>query len=201
MTRSGFVSPGDTILLMGGTRDELGGSEYLAAIHGVVGGAPPDCDLAKEKAAIDALHEMIVSGAICSAHDCSDGGLAVALAESCIANMMSQVGASVDLDAAYADMNNASIRGVFFGETQARFVLSSNAPTVVEAIARKHGVPIHAIGIVLEKHEGFRITLKNSVIETPVKALSTAWHDAIPNIMSSAVVAPAESDVPALSGA
>jgi Phosphoribosylformylglycinamidine (FGAM) synthase, synthetase domain len=201
VTRSTFVSPGDTILLMGATHDELGGSEYLAAIHGVVGGPPPDCDLAREKSAIDALHEMIVSGAICSAHDCSDGGLAVALAESCIANTVSPVGASIDLDAAYADMNEASLRGVFFGETQARFVLSSNAPTVVEAIARKHGVPIHAIGIVLEKHEGFRITLKDSVIETSVKALSAAWHDAIPNIMSSAVVAPAESDLPALSGA
>jgi phosphoribosylformylglycinamidine synthase len=200
VTRSTFGNPGDTILLMGETRDELGGSEYLAAIHGVVGGAPPECDLAKEKAAIEALHEMIISGAVFSAHDCSDGGLAVALAEACIANRTNQMGASIDLDAAYSGMNNSSTRGVFFGETQARFVLSSNAPTVVEAIAGKHGVPIHAIGIVLDKHEGFSITLKDSVIRAPVKALSTAWHDAIPAIMSSAVVTPAETESPALSG-
>ncbi len=201
VTRSTFVDPGDTILLMGETRDELGGSEYLAALHGVVGGPPPDCDLEKEKAGIDALHEMIVSGAVSSAHDCSDGGLAVALAESCIAAKSAQVGASIDLDAAYADMNESSTRAVLFGETQARYVLSSRSPTVVEAIAAKHGIPIHAIGLVLTKNEGFSIRLKNKVVQSSVKALSNAWHDAIPEIMSSAVVIAADVDSPALVGA
>jgi phosphoribosylformylglycinamidine synthase len=200
VTRSTFVNPGDTILLMGETREELGGSEYLASIHGVVGGAPPECDLDKEKAAIDALHEMIVSGAVASAHDCSDGGLAVALAESCIANRAAQVGASVDLDAAYADMNKASVRAVFFGETQGRYVISSHAPTVVEKIAAKHGVPIHAVGIVLDRHEGFTVRLKDRAIRSTVKSLSAAWHDAIPAIMSSGVVTPSETDSPALAG-
>ena len=198
VTRSTFVNPGDTILLMGETREELGASEYLAAVHGVVGGAPPDCDLEKEKAAIESLHEMIISGVVSSAHDCSDGGLAVALAESCIANQSAQVGASIDLDAAYVDMNKSSTRAVFFGETQARYVISSHASAVVEKIAAKHGVPIHAIGIVLDEREGFSITLKGQAIRSTVKALSNAWHDAIPSIMASAVVAPAETDSPAL---
>ncbi len=201
VTRSTFSNPGDTILLMGETRDELGGSEYLASIHGIVGGTPPQCDLAKEKAAIDALHEAITSGAIASAHDCSDGGLAVALAESCIANQPAQMGASIDLDDAYSDMNRAPHRAVLFGETQARFLLSSSAPAVVEAIARKHGVPIHAIGIVLDKDEGFSIRLQDSVLRTSVREMSSAWHDAIPSIMSSPVIAAADVDEPALAEA
>ncbi|MGH9419627.1 MAG: phosphoribosylformylglycinamidine synthase subunit PurL, partial [Thermoanaerobaculia bacterium] len=155
VTRSGFRTPGDTILLMGETKEDLGGSEYLATIHGVVGGRPPDCDLAKEKAAIEALHEAIVSGAISSAHDCSDGGLAVALAECCVANTSAQTGLSVALDAAYRRMNDIQPRSVFFGESQGRFLVSSNTPAIVEKIAARHGVPIQAIGIVLDRHDGF----------------------------------------------
>ncbi len=189
VTRSTFVNPGDTILLMGETSDELGGSEYLACIHGIVGGTPPRCDLLKEKAAIDALHEAIVTGAVSSAHDCSDGGLAVALAECCVADRLAQTGASIDLDASYRDMNGAPSRAVFFGESQGRFVLSTSEPAIVESIAGKHGVPIHAIGIVLDRHEGFSMTLGRQVINSGVMALSAAWHDAIPSIMSRPVMA------------
>ncbi|MEO7367481.1 MAG: phosphoribosylformylglycinamidine synthase subunit PurL [Gemmatimonadaceae bacterium] len=189
VTRSTFSNIGDTILLMGSTHDELGGTEYLATIHGVVGGEPPSCDLAREKAAMEALHEAIVAGAISSAHDCSDGGLAVALAEACIANTSSQTGASIDLDAAYVDMTSSSPRGVFFGETQGRYVLSSSAPQVVEAIAKKHGIAIHAIGIVLDRHDGFSVRLQDKVIKSTIKSISSAWHDAIPAIMSAPVAA------------
>jgi phosphoribosylformylglycinamidine synthase len=194
LTRSAFRAPGDTILLMGETREELGGSEYLASIHGIVAGAPPTCNLENEKSAIAALHEAITKGAVSSAHDCSDGGLAVALAECCIANASAQTGASVDLDAAYRDMNGISGRAVLFGESQGRFVLSSSNPAAVETIAAKHGVPVHAIGIVLDSHDGFTITLGRRVIAASVKALSRAWHDAIPAIMSSAVAPVFEPD-------
>ena len=200
VTRSAFASAGDTILLMGETKEELGGSEYLATIHGVVGGKPPECDLAKEKAAIDALHEAIVSGAVCSAHDCSDGGLAVALAECCVANTPAQTGVSVDLDAAYRDMNGISPRAVFFGESQGRFILSSNAPAIIERIAAKHGVPVHPIGIVLDRHDGFTVTLGEHAIRSSVKSLSAAWHDAIPLIMSSGAIADPAATESALSG-
>jgi len=200
VTKSAFSNPGDAILLMGETRDELGGSEYLATIHGVVGGEPPSCDLTKEKAAMDALHEAIVAGVVASAHDCSDGGLAVALAEACMADRTAQTGASIDLDAAYSDMNDASIRAVFFGESQGRYVLSSNDPAAVEAIAARHGVPIHAIGLVLDRHDGFTIRLKDRVIQSTVKALSSVWHEAIPMIMSTPVVAVADAGTAAMAG-
>ena len=129
---------------------------------------------------------------------CSDGGLAVALAECCIANKTQPLSASIDLDAAYSDMHNASNRGVFFGETQGRYVISSSAPIVVEKIAAKHGVPIHAVGIVLDYSEEFSIRLKDQVIRSRVKELSDAWHNAIPSIMSSSVVAPAAAESPEL---
>ena len=200
VTRSAFATAGDTILLMGETKEELGGSEYLATIHGVVGGKPPECDLTQEKAAIEALHEAIISGAVCSAHDCSDGGLAVALAECCVANTSAQTGVSVDLDSAYRDMHGISSRAVFFGESQGRFIVSSNAPALVESIAAKHGVPVHAIGIVLDRHDGFTVTLGKHAIKSSVKSLSVAWHDAIPLIMSSGAIADPAATESALAG-
>src|SRR5678816_3074343 len=97
VTRSTFESAGDTILLVGDTREEMGGSEYLATIHNLVAGQPPVCDLNAEKNAIDALLEAIESESVNSAHDVSDGGLAVALAECCMANRDMQLGADIDL--------------------------------------------------------------------------------------------------------
>ena len=97
ITRSMFLQDGDAILLLGEMGGELGGSEYLATIHGRVIGAPPVCDPAREKKVIDALLEAITAGVVSSAHDCSDGGIAVALAECCVANTESESGAEIDL--------------------------------------------------------------------------------------------------------
>jgi phosphoribosylformylglycinamidine synthase len=185
ITRSTFDAPGDIILLMGITKDELGGSEYLSEIHGIVAGQPPECDLAAERRAIDALLEAIGDGAISSAHDCSDGGLAVALAESCIANRESLHGAEVDL----TDLAKISARGMFFGESQGRFVISSNSPDDVERIMSKHGVPVKRIGKVTNAQNGFHIRFGNHVIDSGVETLADAWHDAIPAIMSAPAVA------------
>ncbi|MFN2604491.1 MAG: AIR synthase related protein, partial [Gemmatimonadaceae bacterium] len=97
VTRASFSQDGDAILLLGEMGGELGGSEYLATIHGRVLGAPPACDLQRERAAIDALLEAIRQGLVTSAHDCSDGGIVIAIAECCIANAERQLGAEVDL--------------------------------------------------------------------------------------------------------
>src|SRR4029079_2975130 len=137
VTRSTFESPGDTILLIGDSKEELGGTEYLALIHDTVAGQPPACDLDAERNAIDALLEAIESESVNSAHDLSDGGFAVALAECCIANRDGQMGADVDLTGA-ADV---STRAMLFGESQGRYLLSSFSPEIVERIMRKHGVP------------------------------------------------------------
>ncbi len=185
VTRSTFREPGDVILLMGDSRDEIGGSEYLAVIHDTVAGAPPECDLDHERRAIDALLESIVAGAVRSAHDCSDGGLAVALAECCIADRESQTGAEVDL----SSLSPIPARAAFFGETQGRFVVGSSSPEAVEAIARKHHVPVYRIGVVTEPASGFHIRGFGRTIKAEVSALSTAWHDSIPDIMAAPALA------------
>src|SRR5437773_6664253 len=114
ITRSFFAHEGDEIVLLGEPADEVGGSEYVHVIHGVVVGRPPQCDLKKERALIDALLEAITSGAVTSAHDCSDGGLAVALAECAVMHRARPMGADVDLSA----WSTMPTRSLLFGETQ-----------------------------------------------------------------------------------
>ena len=82
----------------------LGGSAYLQLIHGLKTGTPPRCDLEKEKELHLALRALIYSGVVKSAHDCSEGGLAVALAESCISQQIARetprlIGAQIDFTA------------------------------------------------------------------------------------------------------
>ena len=190
VTRSTFAAPGNSILLVGETREELGGTEYLAAIHGIVAGQPPRCDLDAEQRAIDALLEAIESGAVSSAHDCSDGGFAVALAECCIANPRGQTGADVDVTA----VSTGSARAVFFGESQGRYILSSPSPAVVEAFFKKHGVPVWTIGQVTERAGGLAIRYRSNALTADIDALSNAWHNTIPNIMSSPAAAAVSDD-------
>jgi phosphoribosylformylglycinamidine synthase len=185
VTRSTFASAGDTILLAGDTHDELGGSEYLARIHDLVAGAPPVCDLDAEAKAIDGLLESIDAGVISSAHDVSDGGIAVALAECCIANLDVQYGADVDL----SGIADIASRSAFFGETQARYILSSNAPEAVERIMNQRGVPIRRIGRVTDAAKGLTIRFGDSLIQSDISAIASAWHDAIPTIMAAPALA------------
>jgi phosphoribosylformylglycinamidine synthase subunit PurL len=180
ITRATFQRDDDAVLLLGEMRSELGGSEYLATIHDEVLGAPPACDLNREKAVIEALLESIRAGLVSSAHDCSDGGLGIALAECCIADRENAGGADIDLSA-WQDIPN---RAILFGETQARIVVSTSAPERVLEIAKKAGVPCSRIGTVRRNSEHLTIKLPDSVLKAPLARLARAFHDAIPSIMS-----------------
>jgi phosphoribosylformylglycinamidine synthase len=182
ITRATFQHDGDAVLLLGEMRGELGGSEYLATIHGEVLGAPPRCDLDLEKKVIDSLLEAIRAGAVSSAHDCSDGGLAIALAECCVANLECQSGAEIDLSA-WGSIPN---RGVLFGETQGRIVISSSAPERVLEIAAKAGVPCARIGTVRLNSDSLAIELASSALKAPLTRLRRAYHETIPSLMSRA---------------
>jgi len=195
-TRATFSTEGDAIVLFGRCTDELGGSEYLARIHGVVAGAPPRCDLAAERAAIEAVIESIEAGQVSSAHDCSDGGLAVALAECCIADRGRLSGADVVLDLPPYVFAQAGL----FGEAQARFVISTADAEAVLAIARSHGVPARKIGIVTDKSRGFRIAAAGKTLVADVGALAEAYHGAIPAIMSRPALVQAAEPEPVLAG-
>ena len=179
VTRSAFDRDGDEIVLLGEPTEEIGGSEYLHAIHGVVAGAPPACDLARERALIEALLESISLGAVRSAHDCSDGGLAVALAECTMMNRTRLMGADVDLSA----WPTLSLRALLFGEAQARVIVSTANVDVVLGAARRHRVPAQRIGWV-RASDTLRIRVASTVINAPVAALADAYHEAIPRRMS-----------------
>jgi phosphoribosylformylglycinamidine synthase II len=142
-----FRESGDTIVLLGVGRGELGGSEYLKTIHGEVLGVPPALDLGAERALQDLLVDLASRQLIRSAHDCSDGGLAVTLAECCFGTV--GIGAEVSIDAvsvsARGDVNEAA---ALFGESASRVVVSTGTDTVAEVLERaaSAGVPARAIG-------------------------------------------------------
>jgi len=180
ITRATFQRDGDAILLIGEIGGELGGSEYLATIHGKVLGAPPRCDVKRERAVIEVLLEAIRSGAVSSAHDCSDGGLAVALAECCIANPERESGAEIDLSS-YSGIPD---RAVLFGESQGRIVVSSTVPERVLEIAAKAGIPCAQIGRVRCHSDMLDVTLPNGSMRSSLARMHRAYHGTIPSIMA-----------------
>ena len=178
-TPATFQRDGTDIVLLGEPTGELGASEYLHAIHGLVAGAPPACDLKAERALIDALLESIAQDNVTSAHDCSDGGLAVALAECCIGTRAKAFGADVDL----GTWSSLPLRALLFGEAQGRVLVStSNSTAVIDAAAR-HGVPARKIGTVNDG-ASLRIRVGSRVIEAALSELDDAYHEAIPRRMS-----------------
>ncbi|MBN2848600.1 MAG: phosphoribosylformylglycinamidine synthase II, partial [Coriobacteriia bacterium] len=136
-----FKHEGDAIVLLGRTKNELGGSEYLKVVHGMVAGRPPRVDLVDERLLSELLVTAIGSGIVHSAHDCSEGGLGVALAESCIAGGL---GATVDLGGTLPPV------AALLSETQGRVVLTV-APEHYDALkmlAATHATPCTQIGAV-----------------------------------------------------
>jgi phosphoribosylformylglycinamidine synthase subunit PurL len=178
VTRSAFSTAGDSIVLLGENTDELGASEYLQRIHGAVAGAPPRCDLVAEKALVEALLEAIRAGTVRSAHDCSDGGLAVALAECCLMERGAQRGASVDL----TPWRALPARSLLFWEAQGRVVVSTPDAAAVIAIAARHRVPARVIGEVTDG-SSLELRIGERRVSAPLARIADAWHEAIPRIM------------------
>jgi phosphoribosylformylglycinamidine synthase len=190
-TRMAFSEPGDAIVLLGEPTAELGASEYLAWIHGVVAGAPPACDLPRERALIETLLESIGLGQVRSAHDCSEGGLAVALAECAIADAGTPLGADVNL----THWSALPLRALLFGEAQGRMIVSTPVPDLVLASAARHGVPARNIGTVSPANDALSITVANRTIRVALSVLSAAYHNAIPNAMKRPVAESSGSGV------
>ncbi len=184
-TRMTFTTPGDAIVLLGETKNELGGSEYLARVHGLTIGAPPTVDLDGEKRLIEAVLEAIGAGVVRSAHDCSEGGLAVALAESCIADRDRMLGADVELPA-----SGIPVRSAFWGESQGRVLVSTADADAVLAIAARHGVPAARVGTVRAEAE-LILRAEGTTLATPLAPLAVAYHDAIPTLMTRTATAAA----------
>jgi phosphoribosylformylglycinamidine synthase subunit PurL len=119
-TPSGWRNPGDSLYLLGETRDELGGSEWAWAEHGHLGGLPPRVDLDAERALAEILVNASRDGLVDAAHDLSDGGLAQALVEGCL---RFGVGARVWLDE-LVERTGLDAFTVLFSESQARALVA-----------------------------------------------------------------------------
>ena len=179
VTPSGFQAAGDDIVLLGDCTDELGASEYLLAIHGLTIGEPPVCEPKRERVLIDALLESIRSGLVRSAHDCSDGGLAVALSECAMADRDRVFGFNVDLSA-WATLPH---RALLFGEAHGRVVVSAATSVAVLQIAQRHGVPARVIGTVTNADGGAHFRISDDTFSAPMGWLAKAFHEAIPLAM------------------
>jgi phosphoribosylformylglycinamidine synthase II len=163
---------------------EFSSSEYSKTIGGIVAGEPPAIDLAAEKRLQQCLVSLAAEGGIGSAHDVSDGGLAVALAECCFATVGAQhaaphLGANVTLEDA------AGSEAALFGEQGARAVVSVPPSTLAQLLlsARQYGVAAHQIGKVT-RNQGFRIELKGrAVIDSPLEILRYAWAGSLERIL------------------
>jgi phosphoribosylformylglycinamidine synthase subunit PurL len=167
-----FKDAGDVIVLLGETAEELGGSEYLSVVHGVIAGAPPALVIEDELAIHRALLDAIEAGLVKSAHDCSEGGVAVTLAECAIAG---GVGASVALDDDLAPVHS------LFSETQGRIVLTC-AETDAEALTDlfvARGVPFSVIGEV----GGERLAVEDK-LDVALVALRGAWTPTLESLVA-----------------
>jgi phosphoribosylformylglycinamidine synthase II len=141
-----FSDAGLDIVLLGEGRGELGGSEYLKTIHGLIRGRPPVVDLARERALARLLVDWASRGVIRSAHDCSEGGLAVTLAECCFDT--GGVGADVSIGRAPSDGGVPGLASTLFGESATCVLVSAapaDAPTVLRE-AHAAGLPAARIG-------------------------------------------------------
>jgi len=178
-TPSAFQNVGDTIVLLGEPTSELGASEYLLCIHGLTIGEPPVCNPHAERKLIDALLEANRAGFVHSAHDCSDGGLAVALAECAMLQRDTMFGFDVDL----SQWSPIPHRALLFGEAHGRIVVSTTNATALIAIAQSHGVEAYIIGTVTAPASGAQFRVSDDTFSAPIEWLARAFHESIGNIM------------------
>jgi phosphoribosylformylglycinamidine synthase subunit PurL len=179
VTTLGFQAEGDDILLLGRNTDELGGSEYLKVVHGTVRGDAPAIDLEAEGRLQGALLEAIRKGWVRSAHDVSEGGLAVALAESAIAGGERPFGIQVELT------DELPLNALLFGEAQSRIVVSCDPPRTADLLRHfaAASVVVSRIGQVTEPGGRFRIAAGDSTVDLPVEELARTYFEAIPRRM------------------
>ncbi|MCL2491598.1 MAG: phosphoribosylformylglycinamidine synthase subunit PurL [Coriobacteriia bacterium] len=166
-----FKDYGDVVILVGETADELGGSEYLNVIHNVAAGVIPALDLELERDVQTVVRDLIHKDLVKSAHDCSDGGIAVALAESCIAG---EIGATIVLD------NDLSAVSSLFSESQSRIIItceSDDVDHVIDAFNNQN-VPFSVIGEV----GGDRLMIDKS-IDLALDEITPAYNYALEKML------------------
>jgi phosphoribosylformylglycinamidine synthase len=176
-----FKNVGDLIAVLGETRDDLAASEYAQTIAGlttheiIANGVVPQVDLSFEREIHETLLSLIEEALLSSANDCSDGGLAVALAECCFSSLgHPAIGAEIDLPK--SDLSNETL---LFGETPSRIVVSfaeKDADRVRELVADRPFTVIGRVG-----GDSLKIGVNGSQISPRIGDLETAWRDSLKN--------------------
>jgi len=192
ITTQWFKNAGDEIILVGKVGDELGGSRFLKVCHGKRIGPPPHVDLAREIEIQNAVRDLIRAGLVRSAHDCSEGGLAVALAESCF-NPTGLYGADVDLggvEAAGPAASSEYLAGdtpatTLFNESQSRIVISVTPENLEKtmSILQKGDVPHQRLGTVTGDELRIRANTEN--FRWPITDLYDDWWNSIRRLVES----------------
>ncbi len=167
-----FPDEGLMVLMLGTTEKELGGSEYLKLCHGMVAGKPPKLDLQLEKKMQATCIEGIRRGIILSAHDCSEGGAAVAILECCCAG---KIGASLEVE------ENLPPTYWLFSESQSRFIITISKSDLksIKDLAAVRKVPVNVLG----KTGGDRLKI-NDWLDLGVEEMSRAKDEALEKILS-----------------
>lgn len=168
---AGFKKDGDAIFLLGENRGDLGGSEYLAQIEGIVSGEPPTINWHQELTLQRFILRIIEEGLIESAHDCSEGGLAIGLAE---ASFLYKKGIEVEVP------SNLPIHRLLFGEEPSRVIISTSQEKreYLYKLAQRESVPCKYLGQV----GGDSFTIKGH-FSYPLQELWQRWRDALPCLL------------------
>ena len=176
MIPSHFQNEGDLIYLIGQSKPEIGGSEFLKEHYGLITGDCPSIDLNLEKKTLQIVLRAIRNRWISSAHDLSDGGFAIALAEACIMNEDEFIGAVVDLNE-----NNMLPEYLLFSESQSRFLISLNPSNKekLENLFSQSSIDISYIGKV-----GGNSLRINNWIDVPLETLQRIYYQTIPEAMN-----------------
>ncbi len=173
------ISTGDCLLIVGDTKNELGGSEYFEYVHKFVGGKCPRVDFEDSKKHMKSVLDIIDKNLIKSAHDCSKGGLAVAVSEICMTN---QIGCRVSLDKVPGE--KLDVDRILFSESHSRYLLSFDKKNIsmIEDILKKNKVSFKQIG----QFGGGQIQFENAsklIIDLDLKKAHESWLHALPNLV------------------
>jgi phosphoribosylformylglycinamidine synthase len=179
--RSHFQKEGDVVILLGKTKADLGGSEYLWHLYDVLAGDAPELDLELEKRTQFVLRKAINSGWVRSAHDCSEGGLAVALAECCLLDPEHPIGSKINIKP-----GNLTVADLLFAESASRIIISCPAELKDEILnlAEFMEVPAEIIGEV----GGDRLVIADW-IDLSVNELIHIYYQALPNYFHNIAIA------------
>jgi phosphoribosylformylglycinamidine synthase len=177
IARRTFQAADDAVVLLGESRAELGGSEYLKVIHGLVRGVPPALDLAREAALQRLLVEGIAAGVIRSAHDCAEGGLAIALAECCFD---SGLGVSVDVSGVQTPESSFADVATVFSESASRVVVSVSSNGLADLLARAVAANVPAVRIGTVGGTRIRITVDGrQVLDESLAESEALWSNSL----------------------